>query len=883
MLQTIYPKSFKEQRVLMGRRRAWLFILVSLAATALVAPADSASMSRQSYTASKAQARAVLLDLAKRFGANIAIPDDFRGTITVSLHDVTIEQALVAVLTPLGYSYHEKSGVFVVVHTNADGAGPAVRVPAVMSVTFMGADRAASAIRGLFPEAVVSVNRGSNAIIVTASPEDGQAIRNVLQSLDVRSPLDSVAESMSVRTISASTVVDRVKPIFPHAQFSVVSKQSILVRAAPADLAQIKTLVASLDTPPPTQQMAGSPTVAEGVKVTQARPGDVARAVAHDFPKLRVGVAGSSVVVSGQPDDVNKAKTLIAQIDVPPTGSRITQLYKIRTLDASSVGDLISKSFPGAQITVDKDLNALSVQGTVVDQQRIGDGIAQLESNGNGQSGPNGFNPGGGGANASASSFEVITLRSAVPTQGQAGGAASDTNSAAIIQTLQQLVPGVHATALSSPGEIALSGDPYSVRLAKEFLVKLDVPAPLVVLDTEVLELDESIARNLGLLLSQPVISTTFTEIPPAADPNTGVSKLIGIGAVTRSPLSLSAQLNLQIQKGTARVLADPRITTLSGHTATIRAGDTIGILTTVGGGAGTYTTSQIQTFQTGVTLDITPIVTPEGGITVAIHPVVNSLSGILNGVPQISTRDTQTTVRLKDNQTLIIGGLIQETAERTDNKIPILGDLPLIGGLFRNSENNSTRNELIVVVTPHVLADGEQAPAQGPPLPAFPTPRPLPTLFPGARLQEPLGSIARRQEAPTRQKTAPPTPTPTAAINLGQPTSAGLEFGQIPPSNVAATSDPIRIFYASFSPATLTNGAPVHVRVVSTTNAARLSVVIGSFTAPLSQTVAGDWSASFPWSTAYGVGQATIQATITATRADGATATTTLLPSVSQ
>ena len=100
-------------------------------------------------------------------------------------------------------------------------------------------------------------------------------------------------------------------------------------------------------------------------------------------------------------------------------------------------------------------------------------------------------------------------------------------------------------------------------------------------------------------------------------------------------------------------MLADPRITTISGRTATIRAGDNIAILTTTGGGTGTVATTQLQTFQTGVTLDITPVVNAGNFITVALHPTVNSLAGISNGIPQIATRDTQTTVAMREDETL--------------------------------------------------------------------------------------------------------------------------------------------------------------------------------------------------------------------------------------
>ena len=84
---------------------------------------------------------------------------------------------------------------------------------------------------------------------------------------------------------------------------------------------------------------------------------------------------------------------------------------------------------------------------------------------------------------------------------------------------------------------------------------------------------------------------------------------------------------------------------------------------------------------------------TPDGGINVALHPVVNSLIGTNAGVPEISTRDTQTTVHLQDDEKLVIGGLIQENSTRTTTKVPLLGDIPVVGRVFRNENVQAQRN----------------------------------------------------------------------------------------------------------------------------------------------------------------------------------------------
>ena len=442
-------------------RQLALWVLITALAASSCPPIVAAS-SRQSLTVQNRPARSVLLDLGKRFGANIALPAELHGAVTVSLHDVTLDQALTAVLTPLGFAFSHKNGIIVVFRSTAAPATEPAGIaptPVVLQVTFISPDRAASALRNLFPEAVIRADHAANAVIVTTSQNDVAAIRSVLQSLDVRSPKEPVVEALTLRNLEAEKAAGRLKTLFPGAQFTAASKQSLIVRALPQDLVQIKSLLSNLDAPPAIiQPPTGLAASTEAVKVVQARPADVARAIARQFPRLKASVSASAIILSGAPDDVSRAKTLVAQIDVPPFGSRATQVYRIRTIDAASVGDLISRSFPDVQVTVDKDLNALSVTGVAGTLQRITDAIAQLD----GTATQPGYNPMLGAITTGAttgSSFEVVTLRSVIPTQGQTGYGGADLSSSPVVQTLQQLVPGVKVSALATPGQIALIGD----------------------------------------------------------------------------------------------------------------------------------------------------------------------------------------------------------------------------------------------------------------------------------------------------------------------------------------------------------------------------------------------------------------------------------------
>ncbi len=229
--------------------------------------------------------------------------------------------------------------------------------------------------------------------------------------------------------------------------------------------------------------------------------------------------------------------------------------------------------------------------------------------------------------------------------------------------------------------------------------------------------------------------------------------------------------LNFLIENNKARILEDPRITTISGRTASLRAGETVNILTTTGGGTGTVATTQVQSFQTGVTLDITPVVNDGDYITVTLHPTVNSIAGIsAAGVPNIQTRDTTTTVGLHDGQTIVIAGLIEDIDSRTVQKIPFLGDLPLIGrALFTYQNVQQNRNELIVTVTPHIVRPGDSG-GIGETKLGIPHPDGLPTLPPNAQLPPPR----RVAPSPAQPETTPSPPARRVPQPITVPTPAG-------------------------------------------------------------------------------------------------------------
>ena len=839
--------------------------------------------------------RTVLQRLARLYGVAIAVAPDVRGTVSIAFERLTLDEALGAVLAPLGASWTRSHRV-VVVTTRAGFAPsptPSPYPPAVLPLQLIRAARAAAVLRGLYPRARVAIDAAANALIVVAPPDDVTAMRAIVQGIDVRDPMRATLEAVQLHNAEPRAVADRIRALYGNARVALGPNRTLLIDAAPADLAQIKTLLATIDTPPVSPTPSAAPV--EAVRVTKASPRDVARAIAGEFRDVRASVAGTSVLLAGPTDDVAKAKALAALVDQPQAGVRFTEVYRVRYVEAKSIGDLLARSFRDVRVDVDADLNALSVFATAAEQQRIADAIAQLDAGAPG-SGPPVQQPGtSASAGEGAGSVEVVALKAAAPGLNGAPSSSATDIATTVTQALQSQAPDLHITVPPNGTQLVLTGSPYAIRLAKGLIDQLDVEQKLVVLDTEILEIDENMAKNLGLSMTSPVISSTFTENTPYAANGGTPPPFLGLQTFGRTPLSLGLNLNLLIQSGKGRVLADPRITTISGRTATIRAGDNIAILTTTGGGTGTVATTQLQTFQTGVTLDITPVVNAGNFITVSLHPTVNSLSGISNGIPQISTRDTQTTVAMREDETLVIGGLIQDTATSTNAKIPLLGDLPLIGKIFRNDQISRERNELVITVTPHIVTPGAPGMTAAPPLPAAPTAAPLPTLPPNTALPPPrrlapAPSAANGAARPRADATPPGTaPGSLAAASSGgasgtppanalaspSPSANAFTYGHAPASTLAGPNDPVQIFAATFAPTTLRNGTPVHFTAITTTNVARLTVASPGFETQIAQTAPGQWTSSYNFTAAgLGPGSGPAQLTVTASRLNGVAAT---------
>ncbi|MDB5028122.1 MAG: hypothetical protein JWO66_1811, partial [Candidatus Eremiobacteraeota bacterium] len=139
-------------------------------------------------------------------------------------------------------------------------------LPAVLQVQIIVAARAAEVLRGLFPRDRISVDRAANAIVVVAPPEDVAAMRAVLQGIDVRGTLRTTSDAVRVSNADSTAVAAQIRRHYRGARIQTAPNRTLLVEATPGDVAQIKALIAAIDTPPATPTpLAASPV--EAVRV----------------------------------------------------------------------------------------------------------------------------------------------------------------------------------------------------------------------------------------------------------------------------------------------------------------------------------------------------------------------------------------------------------------------------------------------------------------------------------------------------------------------------------------------------------------------------------------------------------------------------------------
>lgn len=254
----------------------------------------------------------------------------------------------------------------------------------------------------------------------------------------------------------------------------------------------------------------------------------------------------------------------------------------------------------------------------------------------------------------------------------------------------------------------------------RSLIKKLDVPVKQVLIEARIVNVDSNFEEELGVrfgITNPNRVSGTLEGANAAADgksinqrlnvdlPALNIGKASGAASlgIALARLGKNTLLDLELsameKEGNGQVISRPKLITADQQTAVIEAGEEIPYQQeTVGG-------STNVTFKKAVlSLNVTPQITPDGKVILLLKVNQDKTGArLVEGVPSIDTREIQTQVLVNDGETIVLGGIYEESQSKQVQRVPFLGSLPIIGALFRHQETNNNRKELLIFVTPHI------------------------------------------------------------------------------------------------------------------------------------------------------------------------------------
>ena len=520
-----------------------------------------------------------------------------------------------------------------------------------------------------------------------------------------------VTRLIRLKSLSPEAAVRVFRPLV--AQFGSVealtSPNAIVVTDYAENVRRIEGLAAALD--------GGGGNEFQAITLKYATAGDVAtalRAVLGDGaqgtgPRITADERSNIVLVRGEPGMIREARRMATVLDQPGGATPTTRVFRLSNSDAEAVTEVLrglmgeggqSVSNPAARGLGGSRLNSAFGNST------LGAGRTGL-------------------ATGSVQNRLTGALGSAVEGAAAANSAASSGQNAA---------PG--ATGFSTPelaiqaspelNAIVVRGTPSAIATIEPIISELDVRRPQVMIEAAIVEITGDDAEQLGIQLGFGTaapqnlgngVATNFSNLdvplrtvlsllgsPAAAGIGNGFSANVGNDdfRVLVSALGSSTKANL---------LSTPSLTTLDNQPAEIVVGQNVpfrtGSFSTTGDGSNNpFTTIERQ--DVGITLRVVPRINSGDVVKLEVSQEVSSLVAGVTGAADLVTnrRSIQTTVLADNGETIVLGGLITDDRMSTRNKVPVLGDVPVLGELFRTRRESNTKRTLFVFLRPTILRD---------------------------------------------------------------------------------------------------------------------------------------------------------------------------------
>ncbi len=271
---------------------------------------------------------------------------------------------------------------------------------------------------------------------------------------------------------------------------------------------------------------------------------------------------------------------------------------------------------------------------------------------------------------------------------------------------------------------ILVTDYPANIEKLKVLLKTVDQAPQQVLIEVKIVDITSQDLENMGVTWNADYNpgGGLFTRDSLAKERLTGTAKFGGpssslsggqfkVDTLTLKDFTMTATIDALVQDRKANLLASPSIAVLNNREARIIIGEKVPYKERTQTTTGTTETTKF--IDVGTTLRVTPSINADGYITMMIHPEVSSVTSLLDAGPRITTREADTMVRVKEGETIVIGGLIKQEDSSIRSGMPFLGRIPILGLLFSNRGKDQLQTELAVFITPKILRSRDEMRAQ--------------------------------------------------------------------------------------------------------------------------------------------------------------------------
>ncbi|GAA6743196.1 secretin N-terminal domain-containing protein [Thermus antranikianii] len=538
---------------------------------------------------------------------------------------------------------------------------------------------------------------------VLATPEQHIRFSDILQraGIDFRPlpaltlPKPRVERTYVVAHATFPEILAFLQGRVPGAQISVVptDPKRALITATEEDHARIAELLKVADVPKPTPVVRRVYTL-QNLTFQEAQE-RLKPVLERELKGARLeGIPGNPKALLLEATEADQAffAEILKAADVPPQVAPPTQeatvrrLYPLRFADAEKVASFLAREVPGIVVQTVPGQPVLSVRGTEKQLSEVENLLAQIDRAP--EQGPPILQRSYQLSNAKAADLakvlqEALQARQAQAPQGQARPQAP---------TRQATVVADERT-----NTLIVTGTQEDLALVEGLIPKLDQAVPQVNLRVRIQEVQSNFSRNLGLKWNTIAGGNVAASIL-----DTGLS-LIFDSTRSLAALNIIATLEALQRQGLSRALRDVNQTVLNNQTARLQSGETFLIRRVVGDRV------ERVPFDIGIIVEVTPQITADGQILLNIKAEVSGnvqRNPVDGDVDRFTKQVVTTTLRVRDGQTVVLGGLTSQENNQVQQGVPFLMDIPLIGELFKQRTQETTDRELLVVITADIVKE---------------------------------------------------------------------------------------------------------------------------------------------------------------------------------